>query len=94
MASYLLINFWLSRIQAVKSSLKAFILNRIGDIGIFGAMGILYYSCLSLEFAVLLPMIPFLVNASGFLAMEYLRIICLLFFLGVSGKSAQLGLQT
>ena len=31
MASYLLINFWFTRIQANKAAIKAMILNRIGD---------------------------------------------------------------
>ena len=34
LCSYLLINFWFTRIQANKAAIKAVILNRVGDIGI------------------------------------------------------------
>lgn len=78
----------------MKSSLKAFVLNRIGDIGIFAALGIVYYCFLSFEFGVIFSLVPFLVNISAFLQVNYLKFICLFLFLGVSGKSAQLGLQT
>merc|ERR1711904_67059 len=38
LASYLLINFWFTRLQANKSAIKAMIINRIGDFGL--ALGI------------------------------------------------------
>jgi NADH:ubiquinone oxidoreductase subunit 5 (subunit L)/multisubunit Na+/H+ antiporter MnhA subunit len=34
LCSYLLINFWFTRIQANKAAIKAMILNRIGDFGL------------------------------------------------------------
>ena len=39
LASYLLINFWFTRLQASKASLKAMLVNRVGDFGL--ALGIL-----------------------------------------------------
>jgi NADH:ubiquinone oxidoreductase subunit 5 (subunit L)/multisubunit Na+/H+ antiporter MnhA subunit len=39
LASYLLINFWFTRIQANKAAIKAMIVNRIGDLGL--ALGIM-----------------------------------------------------
>ena len=42
--SYLLINFWFTRLQANKSALKALIMNRIGDFGLLvGILLIFYY---------------------------------------------------
>jgi len=44
----LLINFWFTRIQASKSSLKAVLMNRFGDISLYGVLVILinWYGCL------------------------------------------------
>jgi NADH-ubiquinone oxidoreductase chain 5 len=40
-ASYLLINFWFTRLQANKSAIKAMLVNRVGDFGLaLGIMGI------------------------------------------------------
>ena len=39
LASYLLINFWFTRLQASKASIKAMLMNRIGDFGL--ALGIM-----------------------------------------------------
>ena len=39
LCSYLLINFWFTRIQANKAAIKAMILNRVGDFGLM--LGIL-----------------------------------------------------
>lgn len=39
--SYLLINFWFTRIQASKAALKAIVMNRFGDIGLYSAIIIL-----------------------------------------------------
>lgn len=93
-ASYLLISFWSGRVQALKASLKAFVLNRIGDIGIFVAMSIIYYCFGSFEFSVVFSLVIYFVSVISFLKVNYLKYICLFIFLGVSGKSAQLGLQT
>lgn len=41
LSPYLLINFWFTRIQASKAALKAVIMNRFGDIGLYGVMIIL-----------------------------------------------------
>src|SRR6201988_1514596 len=43
--SYLLIGFWYTRPTAIFASLKAFILNRVGDFGfVLGIAGIFYYT--------------------------------------------------
>lgn len=43
LASYLLINFWYTRIQANKSAVKAMIVNRIGDFGLVLGIAIIFY---------------------------------------------------
>jgi len=42
-ASYLLINFWYTRLQANKSAIKAMLVNRVGDFGLaLGIMGVFH----------------------------------------------------
>nr|YP_001648629.1 NADH dehydrogenase subunit 5 [Agelas schmidtii]ABW83922.1 NADH dehydrogenase subunit 5 [Agelas schmidtii] len=86
LCSYLLINFWLTRIMANKAAMKAMLINRVGDIGLVLAMFMLIREYGALEFSTLY----------GLCAVEspYRCIICLLLFLGAVGKSAQLGLHT
>ena len=49
-ASYLLINFWYTRVQANKSAIKAMLVNRVGDFGLaLGIMGI-FSLCKSVNF--------------------------------------------
>ena len=43
LCSYLLINFWYTRIQANKSAMKAMIVNRIGDVGIVISILLCYF---------------------------------------------------
>lgn len=85
--SYLLINFWFTRIQANKSAMQAMIMNRIGDVGLCIGMFIIYRECGSLHYGTVFNTIE--------LASEWtvtLIGICLL--IGAVGKSAQIGLHT
>lgn len=97
LASFLLINFWFTRLQANKAAVKAMIVNRIGDLGL--ALGIfgLFASFKSVDFATLFACIPGFANQS-FVFFDYefdlLTTLGVLLFVGVLGKSAQLGLHT
>ena len=53
LSSYLLINFWFTRIQANKAAMKAMIVNRIGDVGIILAVSTLLLLCGSSEYAII-----------------------------------------
>lgn len=96
-SSYLLINFWFTRIQANKSAIKAMIVNRIGDFGlILGIMGI-YYVFKSIDFSIIFSSSYYISNIKFlFLNIEFdiITIIGLLLFIGAIGKSAQIGLHT
>ncbi len=95
--SYLLINFWFTRIQANKAAIKAMILNRIGDMGLILAMFFIYDMFDTLQFYVIFD----LINAGfekHYTFMHYsidgYEIISLLLLFGAVGKSAQIGLHT
>ena len=96
-SSYLLINFWFTRLQANKSSIKAMLMNRIGDFGL--ALGILciFYTCKSVNFFAVFSLAGQISESKLiFLNLNFstLDTICLLLFVGCVGKSAQLGLHT
>ncbi len=97
LSSYLLINFWFTRIQANKAAIKAMLVNRVGDFFILLAIFFIYYNCRSLEYDVVFSLTPLLLNTKIMLLnyqVNILDIICILLFLGAMGKSAQLGLHT
>ena len=98
LASYLLIGFWFRKPSAGAAAIKAFVVNRVGDLGfmlgIFGTW--LVFQTTSIP--EILAAAPALKGAStiGFLGMRFdtLTVLCLLLFVGAMGKSAQLGLHT
>ena len=87
LCSYLLINFWLTRIKANKAAMKAMLINRVGDIGLLLAMFLIIKESGTLEFSTIYSL-------SGEIDSKTITVICLLLFLGAVGKSAQLGLHT
>ena len=97
LCSYLLIGFWYKRPSANAAAIKAFLVNRVGDIGF--ALGI--FAIFVLFGTVQLDAIFAAAASKGeatlvFLNMEFhaLTITCLLLFIGAMGKSAQIGLHT
>ena len=92
LCSYLLINFWLTRIKANKAAMKAMLINRVGDIGLVLAMMMIIEEFGALEFSTVYSLLS--LDESGYIGRESMIIICLLLFLGAVGKSAQLGLHT
>lgn len=92
LSSYLLINFWLTRIKANKAAIKAMLINRVGDIGLVLAMIKIIEEFGALEFSTVYSLLS--LNQFGYIDKEGITIICLLLFLGAVGKSAQLGLHT
>ena len=97
LCSYLLIGFWYDRPSANAAAIKAFIVNRVGDVGFtLGILGVfvLFDSVnLNVIFANVAGAEGNTVSIFGFNA-DALTVICLLLFLGAMGKSAQIGLHT
>jgi len=97
LASYLLINFWFTRIQANKSSIKAMLVNRVGDFFLLLAIFAIFLICDSLDFDVVFSLSTKIKEYSfalGYLNISLIHFICLCLFLGAVGKSAQLGLHS
>ncbi len=89
LCSYLLIGFWFKNREYTAAAKKAFVMNRIGDLGfLVGMMLVLYhYGTLSYgEFFAALPTTPVKSSVHNWIA------IC--FFIGAAGKSAQIPLYT
>lgn len=97
LASYLLIGFWYKKPSANAAAIKAFVVNRVGDLGfMLGIFGI-YLVFGTVSIPEILAAAPGHVGSSiGFLGyrVDTMSVLCVLLFIGAMGKSAQLGLHT
>jgi NADH-quinone oxidoreductase subunit L len=93
LASYLLIGYWYEKESANAAAMKAFIVNRVGDVFFMLGMALTFFTFGSLEFDAIFGAVPNHVN-DVFLGLPSLELIGVLLFLGACGKSAQLGLHT
>ena len=89
LCSYLLIGFWFTNTEYASAGRKAFVMNRIGDVGFLVAMAVLYTTCGTLDVVELRkPEVLGRIPADlGFLA-------GLALFFAATGKSAQIPLFT
>lgn len=89
LCSYLLIGFWFTNSSYASAAKKAFVMNRIGDLGFLLGVFLMFNYFGSLEFANVFP------KASQVLAGDTtVTLIAILLFIGACGKSAQLPLFT
>ena len=97
LASYLLIGFWFKKPSANAAAMKAFIVNRVGDLGLTLGIMATFVVFGTIQFDGIFD------NAANFADATFnffgyqvhaLTLICLLLFVGAVGKSAQLGLHT
>ncbi|MES2783121.1 MAG: NADH-quinone oxidoreductase subunit L [Pseudomonadota bacterium] len=97
LASYLLIGFWYKKPSANAAAIKAFVVNRVGDLGfMLGIFGI-FWLFGTVSIPEILAAAPDMVGSSiGFLGLrvDTMSLLCILLFIGAMGKSAQLGLHT
>ncbi|MFC7477368.1 NADH-quinone oxidoreductase subunit L [Dankookia sp. GCM10030260] len=93
LASYLLIGYWYDRESANRAAMKAFIVNRVGDVFFMLGLALTYLVFGSIEFATIFPAVPEHTD-DLFLGVNAIELIAVLLFLGACGKSAQLGLHT
>lgn len=97
LVSYLLIGFWFERESAVFGSLKAFLVNRIGDIGfLLGTAAVLMHFG-NVNYHSVFSQVPELTSQTIILfphtQTSLITLICILFFIGAMGKSAQVPLH-
>ncbi len=92
-ASYLLIGFWFTREKAVRANKKAFIMNRIGDVGFLIGIMVLFTYFHTFDLVTLFNHSNNFTSNNG-LSGTWLTIAGLCFFLGAAAKSAQFPLHT
>jgi len=97
LASYLLIGFWFKKETANNASMKAFIVNRVGDLGLLIAMFLIFKTFGTLNFSeVFSQAAEQSKNSIKIFGGEYnlITTICVFLFIGAMGKSAQIFLHT
>src|SRR5690606_8251549 len=89
LCSYLLIGFWFTNTAYAGAAKKAFVMNRIGDLGFLIAVFLIFATFGTLEFSQIFP------QAAGMMTGDAtLLLITLLLFIAATGKSAQIPLFT
>lgn len=85
--SYLLINFYFTRIQANKAAILALTMNRVGDMGLSIGFFAIFALFGSVNYSTVFSLAPFMNETA-------ITIICLLIFSGAMAKSAQIPLHS
>jgi len=62
LASFLLISFWHTRLQASKSAIKAMLVNRVGDVGLTLGICVIFLSFKTVDYAVIFSLESLLIN--------------------------------
>ena len=88
LSSFLLIGFWFEKKSAAMASKKAFLTNRVGDIGMFIGMMMIFYALPEPSFN-----LSDIIAGAASIDNNYLTIAGILIFMGAVGKSAQLPLH-
>src|SRR5467141_3146326 len=95
--SYLLIGFWYTRPSAIYASLKAFLVNRVGDFGFLLAIALVLAYFGTLDYAAVFSRAPSMAGATIEVIPGapwlLLSAICIGLFIGAMGKSAQVPLH-
>ncbi|MDP1603646.1 MAG: NADH-quinone oxidoreductase subunit L [Legionella sp.] len=97
LVSYLLIGFWYDRESALEGSLKAFLVNRVGDFGFVLGIGLILAYTGSLDYETIFKSANYLASQTIQLYTGYdwhvITVICFLLFIGAMAKSAQVPLH-
>src|SRR4051794_14630180 len=87
--SFLLIGFYFYKEEAKAAAKKAFIMTRIGDVGLFIGMILLFWETKSFEYSVIFHSVE-----TGSIPTSMITLIAILIFIGAVGKSGQFPLHT
>ena len=93
LVSYLLIGFWHHKESAVEASLKAFLVNRVGDFGFLLGIAVLLMFFGTLDYVETFTLASQVNGQTIFGDISVITVICLLLFIGAMGKSAQVPLH-
>ncbi|MCL2395149.1 MAG: NADH-quinone oxidoreductase subunit L [Acidimicrobiaceae bacterium] len=88
--SYALVGFWFERNSAAVAAKKAFVTNRIGDIGFMVALFLMFEHFHSFNYSAVLT--PLMAGHAGAIAGATATGLGVMLFLGAAGKSAQIPL--
>ncbi|MBY0596734.1 NADH-quinone oxidoreductase subunit L [Bacillus bingmayongensis] len=89
LGSFLLIGFYFFKEEAKAAAKKAFIMTRIGDVGLFIGMILLFWQAGSFEYEVI-----FKAMKMGDISPTMITLTAILIFIGAMGKSGQFPLHT
>lgn len=87
--SFLLVGFWYFKPEAKAAAKKAFLVTRVGDLGLFIGIALLFWWAGSLDYADV-----FRAAQDGTVKPWQITLACLLIFFGAMGKSGQFPLHT
>jgi NADH-quinone oxidoreductase subunit L len=97
LVSYLLIGFWFKKPTAIFANMKAFLVNRVGDLGFLLGIALVVAYTGSLDYATVFKKAPSLADISilmgPFGVVSLMTATCILLFIGAMGKSAQVPLH-
>jgi len=97
LVSYLLIGFWYKRESATFASLKAFLVNRVGDFGFLLGIAAVLMAFNSLDYADVFAAAPLMAKVTVQIVpgvdWSLMTVTCILLFIGAMGKSAQVPLH-
>ena len=97
LCSYLLINFWFTRILANKAALKAMVVNRIADVFFTIAIVLILLTFKTTDFVIVFNLLPYIFNDNIIflnIIINKINLITFFLFIGAIGKSAQIGFHT
>ena len=97
LVSYSLIGFWYQKESAIYANLKAFLVNRVGDLGFLLGIAAVLMFFNTLDYAEVFRLAPSMEHVTVEFAMNeqwsIMTLICILLFIGAMGKSAQVPLH-
>lgn len=97
LVSYLLIGFWYHKESAIQGSLKAFLVNRVGDFGFILGIGLILAYTGTLDYSAVFKQASVLSHETLMIfsntPFSLMTVICILLFVGAMGKSAQVPLH-
>lgn len=98
LCSYLLINFWFTRLQANKAAIKALLVNRVSDIFMVMGLLVLFINFKTLDYSDLFGALPIFMEEKYTINFFYwnfniIDLSCFFLLVGSMGKSAQLFLH-